>query len=303
MTGGRGEIFGEGGCGHSTGAEDRDMSGALPSSFHVMIRCVSALLVLLCGGCFPADRTAPEPLVVVETPAPPPPAPPAPAPAPVVTRGECGGILLEGVAFDSRTHRLRVADQAGGPGSRWADAATAVAAHGALAGINAGFFTPEGAPLGKVVAAGVPAGAWNRASSLGSAVWWESASGSAAISRREAVPAATPARELLQAGPLLVEHGQPVPGLEAQKSSVRSLLLWDGGSRWWFGRAAACTLAELGRSLAADSPAGWPVRVALNLDGGRSADLAVTAAVAGGPCLRRAPWNRPVRNFLLLVPR
>ncbi|MEO0017348.1 MAG: hypothetical protein RLZZ522_631, partial [Verrucomicrobiota bacterium] len=56
-------------------------------------------------------------------------------------------------------------------------------------------------------------------------------------------------------------------------------------------------------NLAAESPVGWPVRVALNLDGGRSADLAVTAAVAGGPCVRRAPWNRPVRNFLILVPR
>ena len=267
-----------------------------------MIRCVSTLMGLLCGGCYPVARPVSETAVVVEIPAAPV-APEIPAAAPQVTRTECGGILLEGVAFDSRTHRLRVADQAAGPGSRWADAAAAVAAHGALAGINAGFFTPEGKPLGKVVAAGVPAGAWNRASSLGSAVWWESATGSAAISRREAVPAETPARELLQAGPLLVEHGQAVAGLEATKSSVRSLLLWDGGSRWWFGRAAACTLAELGRNLAAESPVGWPVRSALNLDGGRSADLAVTAAVAGGPCVRRALWNRPVRNFLVLMPR
>jgi hypothetical protein len=207
------------------------------------------------------------------------------------------------VAFDSRTARLIVADQPGGPGARWADAAAATAAHGGLAGINAGFFTPEGVPLGKVVAAGVAAGSWNRTSSLGSAVWWEAVGGGPAISRREAVPAQPPARELLQAGPLLVEHGRAVSGLEATKASVRSVVLWDGGTRWWIGRASACTLAELARGLAAGKPAGWPVRHALNLDGGRSADLVVTPAVAGGPLERRTLWNRAVRNFLILVPQ
>lgn len=79
------------------------------------------------------------------------------------------------------------------------------------------------------------------------------------------------------------------------------LWLWDGATRWWLGRSEACTLAELGRALADGSPAAWPVRFALNLDGGRSSDLAVAPTVAGGPLVRRAIWNRPVRNFLVLV--
>jgi hypothetical protein len=110
-------------------------------------------------------------------------------------------------------------------------------------------------------------------------------------------------RELLQAGPLLVENGHAVGGLENTKTSARTLILWDGGQRWWIGRTPPCTLANLAAALAASQPAGWSAQHALNLDGGRSADLWVSDAVSGGPLSRRPPWNRPVRNFLVLRPR
>jgi hypothetical protein len=285
----------------------------LPSSG---MRCLSCVLVC-CGlaGCLPLRSVAPvsDPAV--------PPAQAAAVPkavvaitspdlqpataicAPQVTSCKVAGIMLEGVAFDSRRYRLSVADQPGGPGSRWPDATAAALAHHALAAVNAGFFTPQGMPLGRVVVAGVPVGTWNHASSIGSGVWLEAANGMPAIMRREAVPVAMAARELIQAGPMLVENHHPVAGLETTKSSVRSLLMWDGGTRWWLGRAAPCTLAALGQALASGTPAGWPVAHALNLDGGRSSDLAIGAAVTGGPLTRRAPWNVPVRNFLVLAPR
>jgi hypothetical protein len=62
-------------------------------------------------------------------------------------------------------------------------------------------------------------------------------------------------------------------------------------------------LADLGNALAAGNPAGWPIVDALNLDGGRSSDLWASSAIAGGPLVRRTPWNRAVRNFLILIPR
>jgi hypothetical protein len=219
--------------------------------------------------------------------------------------GEIGGILMEGVAFDSRDHLLVVVDQAGGPGSQFADAAAAAKSRGGLAAVNAGFFTPEGEPLGRVISQGKPAGGWNSASSLGSGVWHMDASGRQAISRREALgrSGASSMRELIQAGPLLVENGRGVTGLDGVKSSARVVILWDGGTRWWIGRSEPCSLAAMGSALTRSGPAGWPVRQALNLDGGRSADLWVSSAVAGGPLLRRPVWNRQVRNFLVLVPR
>ncbi len=235
------------------------------------------------------------------------PTPPvSPIAAPRLTRSEHAGIVFEGVAFDARSHRLVVIDQAGGPGTRFADAAAAGSSvPGGIAAVNGGFFTPTGEALGLVIADGTVTGAWNAASSLGSAVWHEDASGRSAISRRGKLgrQAALGMRELLQAGPLLVENGHAVGGLENTKTSARTLILWDGGQRWWIGRTPPCTLANLAAALAASQPAGWSAQHALNLDGGRSADLWVSDAVSGGPLSRRPPWNRPVRNFLVLRPR
>lgn len=237
--------------------------------------------------------------------APPPAAPVAPPRAPRATSLAVDDITFEGVAFDVRDHRLVVADQERGPGSLFADAESAGRGHGGLAAVNAGFFTPEGEPLGLVIAAGKRSGTWNTASSLGSGAWHADHAGNTAISRREKLgkPAAATMQELLQAGPMLVENSRPIGGLEAGKSRVRTLIAWDGNTRWWIGRSSPCTLAALARALASAGPAGWPVRHALNLDGGRSADLWISDAVQGGPLTRRSPWNRPVRNFLILKRR
>ncbi len=265
---------------------------------------ICGLLALPFTSCFPAkplQENVPLVLAAAVREAPPV-ASPAPVP-PRVTVREISGITFEGVAFDSRDHRLVVADQPDGPGSRFADSAAAARAVGGIAAVNAGFFTPEGAPLGLVVAAGKISGSWNSASSLGSGAWVENASGKSAIIRRGTCSRteASAMRELIQSGPLLVANSRAVGGLEATKASVRMLILWDGGTRWWIGRGSPCTLAALGQALASGSPAGWPIRQALNLDGGRSSDLWISDTVSGGPLLRRSPWNRPVRNFLLLV--
>jgi len=268
-----------------------------------LLTALVALPFVSCAPTPPARSTAaqpaPEKPPVAESPDP----PVAPAGAPYFIRQEISGITFEGVAFDSRNHRLFVIDQPNGPASQFADATAAANSRRGLAAVNAGFFTPEGTPLGLVVSAGKISGSWNSASSLGSGVWCEETSGRSAIARREKLGrvAAASSRQLIQAGPLLVENGHPVSGLEATKTSARIVVLWDGGTRWWIGRGSPCTLAALSLALAGNSPTGWKIRHALNLDGGRSADLWVSGSVPGGPFLSRPPWNRPVRNFLVLV--
>lgn len=265
-------------------------------------------LLVLISSCAPVEKPAParpvmeeKPAIVAETPS----QSSQPPNSAKATRSEISGVVFQGIAFDSRTHRLVVEDQAGGPGSRFADAATAGGSRGGIAAVNAGFFTPEGTPLGLVIAAGKHAGSWNSASSLGAGVWHEDSSGRSAISRREKLgrSGAAGMRELLQAGPMLVENGRPVSGLEATKSSARTLILWDGSTRWWIGRSSPCTLAALAAALGSGSPASWPVRHALNLDGGRSSDLWISEKIEGGPVSVRPPWNRPVRNFLIVKQR
>lgn len=237
---------------------------------------------------------------------PPPPAIPPTSPPPnppALSLKTIAGIGFEGVAFDSRSHRLLVIDQPRGPGTAFPTSEAVARGTGALLAINAGFFTPEGKPLGLVVSGGSRSGAWNSASSLGSGIFAESPSGEMSIFRRSSPSAATGARELIQAGPLLIENGKRVGGLDVSKPAVRSILLTDGGHRWWIGKTSLCTLAALGDALASASPAPWPVRNALNLDGGRSTDLFVSPKIPGGPINRRGFLNRPVRNFLILRER
>lgn len=221
------------------------------------------------------------------------------------TKSRHGSVVMQGVAFDTREYRLAVVDQANGPGSQHHDAAAAARARGGIAAVNGGFFTPEGKPLGLVVMEGIRAGAWNNASSLGSALWQEDASGNNSIVRRSAgaKKEAEVMRNLLQSGPLLVERGDIVGGLEKNKVSTRTFLLWDGGQRWWMGSASPITLEALSRMLVDAPPVKWKPQWALNLDGGRSSELWMSDALVGTEMTTRLPWNRPVRNFLVLVPR
>ncbi len=269
--------------------------------------CLFPLILLASCASPPPARPVPEiAKPVIQAPAPPAIIRPSAPVAPLrVMAGKIDGIQFEGVAFDSRIHRLAVVDQPSGPGSLFLDAAAAARSKNAIAAVNAGFFTPEGRPLGLVISAGKSAGSWNSSSSLGSGVWYENLAGQVEITRREDLgrTRATSMHELIQAGPLLVENGNEVSGLEATKSSTRIVIFSDGGNRWWLGRLSPCTLAAASAALAKHQPADWKVRHALNLDGGRSADLWISAAISGGPLHRRSPWNRPVRNFLVLMPK
>ena len=269
----------------------------------------AALLVASCAPqaplatVAPADR--PPPAVTESSPvrpsapaATPPLAPSAPARAPQLVRTTLGGIPVSAVVFDSRTHRLVVADQAGGPASQWPDARAAAASRNGLAAVNGGFFTPEGKPLGLVIAGGRREGSLNRASSLGAGLYLDE--GAPRLVRRER---GASGGELLQSGPFLVENGRAVGGLSPATSTARTFVGWDGKTGWFIARSGTCSLAGLGRALAGVEIGGVAARQVLNLDGGRSSDLWAGPAIAGGPLAERPLWNKPVRNFLILLPR
>lgn len=227
-------------------------------------------------------RSAPEPTAAAESPR--------------VFEVSLRGISITGVSFDSRTHRLAVADQAGGPGASWPDAKSAASSLGGIAAVNGGFFTPEGAPLGLVVSRGKRNGSVNRASSLGAGFY---ADGS--LLRRENWSGT--ASEVLQSGPFLVDRGKTVAGLSTVSSSARTFIGWDGGTRWFLARSGSSSLASLAGALEGSQLGGVRAHIVLNLDGGRSSDLWVSSSVQGGPVTERPLWNKPVRNFLVLLPR
>jgi uncharacterized protein YigE (DUF2233 family) len=209
------------------------------------------------------------------------------------------GITMQCVTFDSRSHCLRILDQPNGPASLWATSQAAAQSVNGLACVNAGFFTPQGSPLGVVISHGKKVGA-NNPSSLGSSVWYE-ANGRSAIIRREKCNFNAP--HLLQAGPMLTENAKAIAGLDNVKTSARVFIAWDGGTNWIIARTSPCSLHHLSQTLAQNAINGFKVRTTMNLDGGRSADLYVSNQIAGGPVTNRPIWNNPVRNFLVLQAR
>jgi hypothetical protein len=268
-----------------------------------VLRLPASALLLTLASCTAGKHPSPvaripiaaAPAVVPQETAP---VPEHPRRAPLSFRTSANGISISGISYDSRSHLIAVADQEGGPGSKWADASEAAKAYRGIAAINGGFFTPEGKPLGLVVSSGKKTGSINRASSLGAGMF--SGENTPALIRRDGARASS---EILQTGPFLVESGQATGGLSAKSSTARSFIAWDGASGWILARTGPCSLAELATSLAGAEIGGVKIKSALNLDGGRSSDLWISSAVQGGPLHERPLWNKPVRNFLVLVPR
>jgi uncharacterized protein YigE (DUF2233 family) len=209
------------------------------------------------------------------------------------------GIQIEYVEFDSRGYFLRVLDQENGPGSLWQDAEQAAKSVNGLAAINAGFFTPDGRPLGIVIADGKKSG-FNNSSSLGSGIWFES-QGSSSIIRRAKTN--FKAQQLIQAGPFLVENAKMVSGLDNDKISARSFVASDGGQNWLIARAAPCSLQKLSQILSSTKLSGITIKSALNFDGGRSAEIYVSSEIKRDGLLNRPIWNNLVRNYVVLQKR
>lgn len=269
--------------------------------------CILTIPVIALTACSPVNKqesvdipvgavaNPPKALVQVEK-KPAPEVPKGPVRPIQFTRTKLSGITIEAVTFDSRTHRMIVADQPNGPGSRWSHSKSAGTSYGGLAALNGGFFTPEGKPLGRVIAQGKSSG-YNNQSSLGSGYYVDDGKGNLSIVRRDKFSGG---QNALQAGPFLVERRQAIRGLSNQNSRDRSFIATDGKGGWVMARTSGCSLAQLGNALSGNSIGGISINTALNLDGGRSSDLWVSSQVSGGPVFTRPIWNKPVRNFLII---
>ncbi len=218
-----------------------------------------------------------------------------------VKRVTSRGVALTFLLFDDRKYDIAVADKDLGPETEWQTAQASAIRHDAVAAINGGFFTPTGKPLGLVIEGGKRIGIWNSQSPLTSGLL--SVEKSPRLLRRQHWRSFSPTQHLLQTGPFLVENDVEVQGLDDRERRPRSFIAWNGRNRWAFGVAEGATLTDLGSALAAQPLPGMNITTALNLDGGRSSDLWVSPEVSGGPVSTRRVWNRPVRNYLLLIPR
>lgn len=220
----------------------------------------------------------------------------------VARTGEAGSARrkVEILWFDGRTHTFRVVDNGPGPQPRYRDLASAMREHGAVAGINGGFFHPDFSPSGLMVAGGEATGRFGTGGLL-SGVLLSSGRGNPYVLRRGEYAESTyrPA-DLIQTGPFLVDQGRTVAGLSPQNSRRRSFVVHDG-ERWFgIGISDPFTLAELGEILAAPAFASYrQIHRALNLDGGSSCGFYADPAL--GLDAPRVEPLKTVRNFVGVV--
>jgi Phosphodiester glycosidase len=205
-------------------------------------------------------------------------------------------IRLAGISFPSSKSILRVIDNP--PGNRQS-LSSALAAIGAVAGSNGGYFHKDFTPLGLAVSRGETIHRFERARLLSGVLAVRH--GRMELVRAGRFKSGSDVQEALQAGPWLVEKGAPVAGLDDTRSARRTIIANDGKGQWALIATSSITLADASRLLCAKGIIG-PLKIvnALNLDGGSS-----TALQAGLPpeILIDIAALGPVRNYLAIAPR
>jgi uncharacterized protein YigE (DUF2233 family) len=205
-------------------------------------------------------------------------------------------IRLAGVSFPSSKSIFRVVDNP--PGNRQS-LSSALAAVGAVAGSNGGYFHKDFTPLGLVVSRGEIIHRFERARLLSGVLAVRH--GRMELVRSGKFKLGSDVQEALQAGPWLVEKGVPVAGLDDTRTARRTIVANDGKGQWALIATSSITLADASQLLCAKGIAG-PLKIAnaLNLDGGSS-----TALQAGLPpaILIDLAALGAVRSYLTIAPR
>jgi hypothetical protein len=207
---------------------------------------------------------------------------------------------LHVVRFDSKRMTLAVMDNPEGA----LTLGSASLKRGAFAAVNGGYFHPDGTPLGLVVWQGREVHPLERARLLSGLVVVRGGRVSllrTAEFKSEPMPAAA-----LQAGPFLVDAGQPVKGLDGSRVAARTVVFVDSAGGCGLVACRNATLAEtadilsdplvLGSGQPGEESGKARVVRALNLDGGTSSGL----WVAGKPPFYHREI-KAVRNYLAVV--
>ena len=164
--------------------------------------------------------------------------------------------------FSSKSATLRVIDQPDSSRSL----AEIMTSKNFLAGVNGGYFDPDGAPVGLLISAGKTIAPFRKARLLSGVL--AAREGTVEIFRATEFPQKRAWREAVQCGPFLVDRGKSVAGLDDTRSARRTFVFTTRDERAAIGDCEPVTLARLAEILSALAP--LKVARALNLDGGSS---------------------------------
>jgi uncharacterized protein YigE (DUF2233 family) len=208
-----------------------------------------------------------------------------------ITSGERASV--EVAFFSMKTVRLRVVDQPADPRS---DLAEVMQRENCLAGVNGGYFTPEYAAIGLLIADGKTVAPLQRARLL---------TGVLAMSARNVQIMRVGEFSLkakldgaVECGPFLVDAGQRVNGLENTRAARRTFAAVGRDDRAALGFCSDVTLADLSKILTAPIASDFKIWRALNLDGGSSSAFWFKRRDGSAFSISE---QKPVRNFVAVV--
>ncbi|MEO6871926.1 MAG: phosphodiester glycosidase family protein [Chthoniobacterales bacterium] len=198
--------------------------------------------------------------------------------------------------FQPRNATLRIIDQ---PVAPRRDLAEVMNEKQALAGVNGGYFDPEDRPVGLLVSGGKKIMPLSSAHLLSGVLF---ASGNRVeIVRSRRFELIGKMKEAVQCGPLLLEHGKPVAGLNHTRSARRTFAaVNETGRTAALGYCSGVSLADLGEILSLTNIAGESKFArALNLDGGSSSAF----WCRGADRAFSISEQKTVRDFVAILPR
>ena len=199
--------------------------------------------------------------------------------------------IIDLAIFLTKSYRLRVIDNADGTN----DLRTAMASANCVAGVNGGYFDPNFAPLGLRIIDGKITSRLSRGRLMSGVL---ASDGSVQILRLAEFSLLKKWNAAIEGGPFLVDHGQPVRGLEKMRSARRTFAAIASANRAALGYCPDATLADLAQMLTARL-GDFKVQRALNLDGGSSTGLYFKSARG----LYLYPEEKHVRDFVGIVSR
>jgi Phosphodiester glycosidase len=204
-------------------------------------------------------------------------------------------VSLELALFSPKSLKLRVIDQ---PVEPRVDLNEAMRREKCLAGVNGGYFDPDYKPIGLLVVDGKTVAPLQRARLLTGVL--AGLANKVQISRISELSQKQKFEAAVECGPMIVDLGKPVAGLEATRGARRTFAALVNGDRAGLGFCSDVTLSDLAKILTEPLSPDLRIRRALNLDGGSSSGF--WFARKNGTAFS-IPEEKTVRNFVAIVPK
>jgi len=202
---------------------------------------------------------------------------------------------LELAVFLTKSCRLRVIDQ---PSEPRVDLEEVMGRGNFLAAVNGGYFDPDYRPIGLLIVDGTIIAPLQKARLLSGVL--SASAKKVQISRVAEFSIALKPEAAIESGPMIVDLGKSVRGLESTRGARRTFAAVGAGDKAALGFCSDVTLADLSNILASISIPDFKIQRVLNLDGGSSSAFWFKRANGSAFSISE---EKPVRDFVAIVPR